>query len=116
MKVQDLKIGQIVYHRDVYDHGEALKIVGIKETELELEGDFSGGTHNVTQRQWLPLKGTSLIYHHKLKRDCRDHAITVEELAKPITDREQSNELKTMFDLQRMVMLLTTEVELNPEF
>ena len=34
------QIGEIVYHRKVYEHREALKIVGILEDKLLLEGDF----------------------------------------------------------------------------
>ena len=47
-----------VFHETIYNGKEPLKIVGIRKTEVELEGDFSGGTHNVTQKDWLPLKGT----------------------------------------------------------
>jgi hypothetical protein len=61
---RSFQIGQTVYHRNVYEHKEPLKIVGILEDKLLLEGDFSGGTHNVIQRDWLPIKGTSLIYNH----------------------------------------------------
>ena len=34
-----------------------MKIVGIRENEVELEGDYSGGTHNVCQTDWLPIEG-----------------------------------------------------------
>jgi hypothetical protein len=114
MKVQDLKIGQTVYHRDVYRHKEPLKIVGIKETEVELEGDFSG-MYNVKQRQWMPLKGLSRIYNHAYKLECRKQAITMETLAIPVDSRNQDNMTRAAFDLQHMVMMLTTDVELNPE-
>ena len=115
MSINKFEIGELVYHKDVYEHKEALKIVGIRETELELEGDYSGGTNNVIQKDWLPIKGTSRIYNHKYKKECRDAAITIEELAKPITDRNQDNVTKCMFDLLYMVMVLTTDVSLNPE-
>lgn len=55
-----MKLGIIVYHEDVYDGKEPLKVVGIREDELELEGDYSGGTHAVTQKSWLPLSGVML--------------------------------------------------------
>ena len=29
------------------------KIVGIRKDQVEIEGDFSGGTHNVRQRDWV---------------------------------------------------------------
>lgn len=115
MRKQEFKIGQTVYHRDIYDHREELKIVGIRETELELEGDYSGGTHGVRQKQWMPIKGVSRIRDHKYKKECRDFAVGVEELAKPITDRNQNNMTKTMFDLLDMVFKLTNDVSLNPE-
>lgn len=55
-----IKLGATVYHEDVYDGREPLKIVGIREDELELEGDYSGGTHAVTQKSWLRLSGVTL--------------------------------------------------------
>lgn len=45
-----------------------MKIVGIRETEVELEGDFSGGTHNVVQKSWLPIKGL-----FRLRKVCEHH-------------------------------------------
>lgn len=42
-----------VYVMDVYNGHEPFKIVGIRENEVELEGDFSGGTHNVSQKDWF---------------------------------------------------------------
>lgn len=53
---RSFKMGQTVYHREVYEHKEPLKIVGITEDKLLLEGDYSGGTNNVCQRSWSPLK------------------------------------------------------------
>ena len=37
-----------------------MKVVGIREKEVELEGDYSGGTHAVCQKDWLPLEGVLL--------------------------------------------------------
>lgn len=115
MREPNFKIGQIVYHRDIYDHREALKIVGIRETELELEGDYSGGTHLVVGKQWMPIKGVSRIRDHKYKKECRDFAVSVEEISKPV-DKNHDNMTKTMFDLLDMVFKLTNDVSLNPEF
>lgn len=50
-------LGQIVYHKEVYNGKEPLKVVGIREKEVELEGDYSGGTHAVCQKDWLSLEG-----------------------------------------------------------
>lgn len=113
---RELKIGQKVYHRDLYDHKEQMLIVGIRENEVELEGDYSGGTHNTVGKQWMPIKGVSRIYNHKYKKQCRDEAMTITALAIPITDRNQDNMTKTMFDLLDMVYVLTNDVSLNPEF
>ncbi len=57
MNYQELKIGQKVYHSDVYFGKEPLEVVGIRKKEVELEGDYSGGTHKVTQKEWLPIDG-----------------------------------------------------------
>jgi hypothetical protein len=42
-----------VYVESVYKGHEPFKVVGIRETQVELEGDFSGGTHNVCQKDWF---------------------------------------------------------------
>jgi hypothetical protein len=60
LTIDNLRINQMVYHKDVYDGHEQMKIVGLRETEVELEGDWSGGTHNVCQRDWMPLEGVLL--------------------------------------------------------
>ena len=58
--IEDLRINQMVYHKEIYDGHEQMRIVGLKENEVELEGDWSGGTHNVCQRDWMPLEGVLL--------------------------------------------------------
>lgn len=57
--MENIEIGMIIYHQKVYDSKEPVKVVGIRETEVELEGDYSGGTHNVCQKEWLPISGVS---------------------------------------------------------
>lgn len=42
-----------VYVEGLYHGHEPFKIVGIREDQVELEGDFSGGTHNVRQKDWF---------------------------------------------------------------
>jgi hypothetical protein len=49
-------LGQKAKHKELYEN-EIFEIVGIRKNEVELQGDFSGGTHNVTQKSWMPLKG-----------------------------------------------------------
>lgn len=55
-----LYLGQTVYHEKIYWGREPMKVVGIREKQVELEGDYSGGTHAVCQKDWLPLEGTLL--------------------------------------------------------
>ena len=113
--MEKFELGQTVYHRSVYEHKEPLKIIGILEDKLFLEGDFSGGTHNVTQRDWLPIKGTSRIRNHTFKLKAREDAIVIETLAIPCAD-SQDNTHKAMMDMAHAVMVLTSDVSLNPEF
>lgn len=108
------ELGQTVYHREIYQHREPMKVVGIREFELELEGDYSGGTHNIIQKQWMPIKGVSRIYNHKYKDECRKQAVTIQALAVPIGE-PVDNVTKTMFTLLDMVFVLTNDVSLNPE-
>ena len=56
----EIILGQEVYHKEIYDGNELMKIVGIRENEVELEGDYSGGTHGVKQRDWYPILGLIL--------------------------------------------------------
>ena len=55
-----LELGQIVYHNKIYWGTEPMKIVGLRENSVELEGDYSGGTHNVCQRSWMSMDGVLL--------------------------------------------------------
>lgn len=115
MENRSFYIGQIVYHRDVYAHKEPLKVVGIREYELELEGDYSGGTHNLIQKQWLPIKGVSTVFNYKYKDECRKEASAIEILAIPAAGSKDPT-FVAMMDLANRIMHLTAEVELNPEF
>lgn len=112
---RSFKIGDIVYHRSVYEHKEPLKVVGITEDKLLLEGDYSGGTHNVFQRDWLPIKGTSRIHNHAFKEKARKDAIDIETLAIPCADSKDTT-FRCMMDMVHAVKVLTTDVSLNPEF
>lgn len=50
------------------------KVVGLRENSIEIEGDFSGGTHNVRQKSWVdiakvkPYDKSKVIYYIKGKR------------------------------------------------
>ena len=50
-------LGMKVFHETIYNGKELMKVVGIRESEAELEGDYSGGTQPVTQKSWLPIGG-----------------------------------------------------------
>lgn len=114
MKNNNFKIGQVVYHRSVYEHKEPLTIIGLTKDKLLLEGDYSGGTNNVTQRDWLPIKGTSRIHNHAFKERARKEAIAIETLAIPCAG-SQDNAYKAMMDMIHCVLVLTNDVSLNPE-
>ena len=62
------ELGLVVFHEDIYNGNESMKIVGIRESTIELEGDYSGGTHAVTQRDWMPMKGA-----FRLRKVCEQH-------------------------------------------
>jgi hypothetical protein len=42
-----------VYVKELYEGREPFKIVGIRQNQVELEGDYSGGTHNSVGVQCL---------------------------------------------------------------
>jgi hypothetical protein len=49
--VDEYRLGDKVT-TEYYNHGEIFTVVGIREKELELRGDWSGGTNNVDQISW----------------------------------------------------------------
>lgn len=51
-----LNFDMIVYHSEIYNGNEPLKVVGIRKNEVELKGDYSGvGLDNSSC--WLSLNG-----------------------------------------------------------
>jgi hypothetical protein len=58
-----------VCHPDIYHGNETFLVVGlrVKPDQVELEGDWSGGTHNVCQRDWHKLEGTIIVKKHGRK-------------------------------------------------
>jgi hypothetical protein len=50
-------LGQKVRHKEIYNGKETMEVVGIKNDEVLLKGDYSGGTNNVEQESWVPIKG-----------------------------------------------------------
>lgn len=65
-KVSFPELGMKVFHESIYDGNEQMKIVGLRDNEIELEGDFSGGTNKVIQRDWVSKEGT-----FRLRQVCR---------------------------------------------
>lgn len=113
MNINDLKIGMTVYHRDVYSHKEHLTVIGITETEIKVRGNFSGGTHNIIQDTWLPIKGTSVVYDYDYKDNCRKQAVIIKEFLETNIDRKKDTMTKNIADLLEMVFKLTTDASLN---
>ena len=113
MKRKDLRLGMIVYHRDIYDYREQMKVVGITEDTLILEGDLSGGTHVVCQRTEVSISGTSVIYDYGRKLKMREDAISTETLLVPCDN--SNNLVKSLRDMIGNVMTLTSDVSMNPE-
>lgn len=66
-----------VYVEELYQGHEPMKVVGIRQNEVELEGDYSGGTHNVTQRDWINIDKCffiEIVCPEQLKpRGCQQH-------------------------------------------
>lgn len=49
--IEEIKLGDRVT-TEYYNHGEVFEVVGIRRDQLELRGDWSGGTHCVDQVGW----------------------------------------------------------------
>lgn len=64
--ITEFKIFDEVVHPEIYYGNEVFVVVGIRENELELQGDWSGGTHNVSGRSWFKKEG--MILKNRLKR------------------------------------------------
>jgi len=67
----EIYIGQKARHKEIYNGKETLEVAGIKKDEVLLRGDYSGGTHPVTQESWLPIKGLILqnIWGHWIDKE-----------------------------------------------
>jgi hypothetical protein len=53
----EFKLGDKVVHDAIYYGKEVFTVVGIRKNELELEGDFSGGTHHAFGSAWCTREG-----------------------------------------------------------
>ena len=70
----DIKLGERYTHQDIYSGREIFKVVGIREHDVELEGDYSGGTHSVCQRSWMPIKGLNVLPTPSPEQSARQEA------------------------------------------
>lgn len=50
-----------VYCDSIYGGREPMKVVGIRERLIELEGDYSGGTHNTYQKDWFNTENCFVV-------------------------------------------------------
>lgn len=69
--VTEPQLGMEVFHEELYHGKELMEVVGIRKTEVELEGDYSGGMvaiHNRKGKGWLPIKGL-----FRLRKVCEQH-------------------------------------------
>lgn len=68
-----------VYVKNLYEGREPFTIVGIRKDEVELEGDYSGGTHNTVGKQWFKNEevfAVSTVCDEQLKLNgCQVHNV-----------------------------------------
>lgn len=62
--MHNFKIGNEVYHE--VDAAPFI-VVGIRKTTIEIEGDWSGGTHNIKQKGWVNHTDIKLYDRAKVK-------------------------------------------------
>lgn len=48
-------LNDTVYHKDFYNYKKPFKVVGIRQHEIELEGDFSCNAQNIIQKCWVSI-------------------------------------------------------------
>lgn len=51
------QLDDMVVNPEVYYGNEKFKVVGIRKDEIELEGDWSGGTNAVCEKCWMKIEG-----------------------------------------------------------
>ncbi len=59
--IYEFNLGDSATCEDGYNHGEVFKVTGIRADEIELSGDWSGGTHAVYQSQWVKKEQCKLV-------------------------------------------------------
>jgi len=106
------KIGDNIYHKDVYDYKEKLQVVGIDidNQKIKLRGDFSGGTHVFDQTDWLNADGWSYVYNYINKKVMRDFAKKIEIRTDPMTQAEIDKN-NTLVLAKKYILELTNEIK-----
>jgi len=67
-----IKIGSKVFHKEVGNGKNLLEVVGIRRTQIELDGDFSDNEKHRYQISWMPIDG--ILYSES------NNAITDEDI------------------------------------
>lgn len=80
---KEYKLGDEVYYPC---DAAPFAVVGIRKEEIEIQGDFSGGTHNVCQRSWVPLSEVKPFDYSKMKTYPRTSFPSVHELAQTLKE------------------------------
>lgn len=57
-----ISIGDKVIDKRIYEN-EVFSVTGIKDREIEITGDFSGGTNAVSQSSWVTLTDDIVLVH-----------------------------------------------------
>ena len=65
----DPELGMKVFHENIYNGHECMEVVGVRKKEVELEGDYSGGTQPyIIGKEWFPIDGL-----FQLRKVCPQH-------------------------------------------
>jgi len=63
-----LHLSMHVFHEKIYGGRELMTVVGIRKDQVELRGDYSGGTNPSVTDGWHPIEGT-----FRLRKVCEEH-------------------------------------------
>lgn len=107
------QLDDIVTHPLIYNNNEEMKVVGIRKDEIELEGDWSGGTHNVCEKDWckFPFNEYTLCKRKSVSQfsteTINDFIELLEEKNKEINNvKEENEEFKNLFNEEINVRIL----------
>lgn len=65
--VQQPTLHMEVFHDEIYNGRELMKVVGIRVGQVELEGDYSGGTNPSKETSWYSTYGS-----FRLRKVCKE--------------------------------------------